>query len=56
MKTPVAKIPVSQQVLDSWWDSPQRFVREVFGVVPDPWQDEVLAAFPTHQRLAMKAC
>jgi hypothetical protein len=31
-------------------------VREQFGVVPDPWQDEVLAAFPRNQRLAMKAC
>ena len=50
------KIAVSQQILKDWWDSPPRFVREVFGVVPDPWQDEVLAAFPTHQRLAMKAC
>jgi hypothetical protein len=25
---------------------PRRFVREVFDVVPDLWQDEVLAAFP----------
>src|SRR5881392_854582 len=42
--------------LIAWWESPPRFVREVFGVTPDPWQDEVLAAFPRHQRLAMKAC
>ena len=39
-----------------WHAEPQRFVRELFGVTPDPWQDEVLAAFPHHQRLAMKAC
>jgi hypothetical protein len=32
--------------LIAWWESPPRFVREVFGVTPDPWQDEVLAAFP----------
>jgi hypothetical protein len=32
------------------------FVREVFKATPDPWQDEVLAAFPDSQRLAMKAC
>ena len=31
------------------------FVRECFGVDPDPWQAEVLAAFPTHNRLALKA-
>jgi hypothetical protein len=31
-------------------------VREVFDAVPDPWQDEVLEAFPSHQRVAMKAC
>lgn len=30
-------------------------VRELFGVVPDPWQDEVLKAFPNQQRIAMKA-
>ncbi len=36
--------------------SPVAFVREVFGVVPDPWQDEVLQAFPGKPRLAMKAC
>ena len=33
-----------------------QFVRELFGVVPDPWQVEVLEAFPHRQRLAMKAC
>lgn len=30
-------------------------VRELFGVTPDPWQDNVLAAFPTAQRIAMLA-
>ncbi len=42
--------------LRAWRASPPRFVREVFGVTPDAWQDEVLAAFPHHQRIAMKAC
>ncbi len=42
--------------LRAWREDPRRFVREAFGVVPDPWQDEVLAAFPVNQRLAMKAC
>jgi hypothetical protein len=39
-----------------WREHPVQFVREVFGVVPDPWQARVLEAFPHHQRLAMKAC
>jgi len=37
-----------------WREKPQVFVREVLGVTPDAWQDEVLAAFPHRQRLAMK--
>lgn len=39
-----------------WREKPHVFVREVFGVVPDAWQDEVLAMFPTSPRIAMKAC
>jgi len=46
----------SSAELAAWTEDPGRFVREQFGVVPDRWQDEVLAAFPRHQRLAMKAC
>jgi phage terminase large subunit len=42
--------------LKRWKDHPVQFVRELFGVVPDPWQVEVLEAFPKRQRLAMKAC
>jgi hypothetical protein len=42
--------------LAAWRDDPVRFVREQFGVVPDAWQEEVLAAFPKAPRLAMKAC
>jgi len=36
-------------------ERPDIFVREVFGATPDPWQDEVLRAFPYNQRIAMKA-
>src|SRR4051812_50112937 len=43
-------------LLRAWKADPSRFVREQFGVTPDPWQDEVLMAFPRNQRLAMKAC
>lgn len=46
----------AEDALIAWWKEPQRFVREVLGVVPDAWQDEVLAAFPRQPRLAMKAC
>lgn len=42
--------------LKRWREHPDIFVREVFGVIPDAWQDEVLKAFPNNQRLAMKAC
>jgi phage terminase large subunit len=39
-----------------WRRDPLTFVREVFQTEPDTWQADVLQAFPTHQRLAMKAC
>lgn len=45
-----------REAFETWRKDPPRFVRNVFGVRPDPWQDEVLAAFPNHPRLAMKAC
>lgn len=43
------------RTLARWADHPDQFVREVFGVTPDPWQDEALQAFPHSPRLAMKA-
>jgi len=39
-----------------WRERPDVFVREVLGVTPDAWQDDVLRAFPTSPRMAMKAC
>ena len=39
-----------------WRAEPVQFVRDVFHAEPDPWQAEVLADFPTHNRHAMKAC
>lgn len=41
--------------LRHWRDDPRRFVRDVFGVTPDPWQDDVLEAFPYKQRIALAA-
>src|SRR3954452_1804701 len=40
----------------AWIADPVLFVREQFGAAPDPWQEQVLRAFPGRQRLAMKAC
>lgn len=39
-----------------WRERPDVFVREVFGVTPDIWQEEVLRIFPVKPRIAMKAC
>lgn len=39
-----------------WIDQPPVFVREVFDVVPDKWQDKVLEAFPKVNRIAGVAC
>lgn len=38
-----------------WREHPASMVRELFGVEPDAWQEEVLELFPHNQRLAMKA-
>ena len=38
-----------------WRERPDIFVREVFNVIPDPIQDEILRAFPKSPRIAMKA-
>lgn len=49
---------MSQKVVNQlrrWRDDPSIFVREVFGCIPDPWQDEVLRSFPETKRIAMKA-
>jgi len=39
-----------------WREKPHVMARELFGVTPDPWQDEALQLFPSSPRLAMKAC
>ncbi len=41
-----------------WAVKPWVFVREAFGVTPDPWQDHALhlIAKPSTRRLALKAC
>lgn len=41
--------------LARWRQDPRLFVREVFSVTPEPWQDEALAAFPVNPRLAFQS-
>src|ERR1700752_4586768 len=43
------------QKIRLWREKPHVMVRELFGVTPDPWQQEVLEAFPARPRIAMKA-
>jgi len=38
-----------------WRVHPASMVRELFAVDPEPWQEEALEAFPSHQRICLKA-
>lgn len=51
----MSKSEIAADKIRLWRDHPEIFVREVFHATPDPWQDEVLKAFPHKQRIAMKA-
>ena len=42
-------------VVDRWLEHPAAFVREVFQVEPQPFQEEALECFPHQRRIAMKA-
>jgi hypothetical protein len=44
------------QLIRRWKLDPVAFVRECLKAEPDPWQEKVLRALVTNQRLAMKAC
>jgi len=52
---PIGQVTASGKIR-TWRERPDVFVREVFGIEPDAWQLDVLQAFPTHPRSAMKAC
>lgn len=41
--------------LREWADSPSLFVSECIGATPDAWQEDVLEAVKTNQRIALKA-
>ena len=45
----------SAEQITKWREHPAEMVRDLFNVSPDPWQEEVLEAFPHHQRICMKA-
>lgn len=47
---------VAAERIRVWRDDPRIFVREVFDVIPDPWQDDVLADFPHNPLQALLAC
>ncbi len=44
------------EIIHLYRAEPWTFVRQVFGVEPDAWQDETLHALVTNNRLALKAC
>lgn len=46
---------MSAEAIRAWREKPSRMVRELFGVTPDPWQEELLDEFPHNQRIAMLA-
>lgn len=39
-----------------WREHPEQMVYDLWQVKPDPWQEDVLKAFPTSPRIAMQAC
>jgi phage terminase large subunit len=50
------EVKAAAENIRRWREHPQIFVREVFGIQPDAWQDEALIAYPSSPRLALKAC
>ena len=47
---------VGIDTLKRWRIRPSVMVRELFGVIPDAWQVDVLDAFPSKEKIAMVAC
>lgn len=46
---------VAVSALTRWREHPASMVEQLFGVIPDLWQRDVLEAFPHNPRMAMKA-
>lgn len=55
-KQMLGRLSPSEAKFRQWREEPPVFVREVFGVIPDKWQDRVLEAFPKHNRIGGAAC
>lgn len=51
----MSRLEEAKKQIVKWKEDPVCFVREVFSVEPDPWQVDVLEAFPKNKRIAMKA-
>nr|BDD45125.1 hypothetical protein 13 [bacterium] len=45
-----------RKALERWRFDPVAFVRDNFGVEPDPWQEDFLIAYNENPRVAAKAC
>lgn len=50
------QVHLAIETLQRWREHPAAFVRECFGVTPDPWQDDVLEASVRNPQIAMTAC
>lgn len=46
----------AKQNIRRWREHPAQMVRELFGVQPDPWQEELLETYGKHPRSAGSAC
>lgn len=51
----MSKTAVAADTIRRWREHPLQMVQDLWGVTPDPWQADVLEAFPHHQRIAMRA-
>src|SRR5271165_6896896 len=49
-------LDLSLDTLIAWKQKPHAMVEDLFGVKPDPWQQEALEAFPHTPRMALKSC
>lgn len=49
-------VEIAKSACNRWIEKPHAMVRELFNTTPDPWQDDVLEAFPHRPRQAMRAC
>ena len=46
---------IAASAIKQWAEHPALMVAQLFDVTPDKWQEDVLEAFPHHQRLQHQA-